>query len=162
MDIRDRVLMLLDADAKLSVKDIALRLGENEERITKIIDDMEREKIILGYRTLINWDQTNKDFITALIEVRLNLQRGQGFDIIAERIYNFPEVKDCFLVSGGFDLLVVIEGKTLKEVALFVSDRIATLESVASTHTHFILKKYKSNGLIYAQDQNSDREAIVL
>jgi DNA-binding Lrp family transcriptional regulator len=162
MKLKSEILMLLEKNAKLSAKDIALRLDANIEEVDNIINELENDKIILGYNTVINWDMTDKEIVTALIEVRITPQRGQGFDRIAQRIYSFSEVKDCFLMSGGFDLLIVIEGKTLKEVAMFVSEKIAPLDSVISTETHFILKKYKANGTIYDSESVTSREAVVL
>jgi DNA-binding Lrp family transcriptional regulator len=111
---------------------------------------------------MINWDKTTRDRVTALIEGRVTPQRGKGFDDIAERIYKYPEVDCTYLISGGYDLMVILEGKTLKEVSGFVTNKLSTLDTVISTATHFILKKYKSNGTLFTQKQTDDREAIVL
>ena len=123
---------------------------------------MEEEGIICGYHTLIDWEKTSVEKVTALIEVRVTPQRGQGFDNIAERIYNYPEVNAVYLISGGYDLLVSLEGKTLKEVSLFVSDKLSTLETVISTATHFVLKKYKDHGTVLAKKAVDEREKITL
>jgi DNA-binding Lrp family transcriptional regulator len=162
MNLKNDILMLLEKNAKLTTEEIALRLDAKNEEVASIVRELEKDKIILGYSTVINWDMTDKETVTALIEVRITPQRGQGFDRIAQRIYSYAEVKDCFLMSGGYDLLIVIEGRTLKEVAMFVSEKIAPLDSVVSTQTHFILKKYKANGTIYDSESETSREAVVL
>ena len=122
---------------------------------------LEAEGVICGYHTLINWDKTSIDKVTALIEVRVTPQRGQGFDNIAERIYKYPEVRSVYLISGGYDLLVILEGKSLREVSSFVSDKLSTLDTVLSTATHFILKKYKDHGTIFSQKKEDEREMII-
>ena len=119
---------------------------------------MEAEGIICGYHTMINWEKTTKEKVSALIEVRVTPQRGQGFDNIAERIYKYPEVNSVYLISGGYDLLVTLEGKSLKDISMFVSEKLATLDSVLSTATHFILKKYKDHGTILARKVEDERE----
>ena len=119
---------------------------------------MEEEGIICGYHTLIDWEKTSIDQVSALIEVRVTPQRGQGFDNIAERIYKYPEVNSVYLISGGYDLLVTLEGKSLKDISMFVSEKLATLDSVLSTATHFILKKYKDHGTVLARKQEDERE----
>lgn len=162
MNTKTEILSLLENNAKLTADEIAVQINANPAEVEKEIDALEKEKIILGYRSVVNWDLTDKDSVTAMIEVKITPQRGQGFDRIAHRIYSFPQVKDCFLMSGGFDLMITIEGKTLKEVAMFVSEKIAPLEAVVSTATHFILKKYKMQGTIYELPQTEDREAVVL
>lgn len=124
------------------------------------ISKMEQEQIICGYHTMIDWDKTGTEKVTALIEVRVTPQRGQGFDSIAERIYNYPEVKSVYLISGAYDLMVILEGKTLREVSGFVSDKLSTLDSVLSTATHFILKKYKDHGTIFARKNKDERMPV--
>ena len=121
---------------------------------------LEEEGIICGYHTLIDWEKTSIEMVTALIEVKVTPQRGQGFDKIAERIYNYPEVKAVYLISGGYDLLVTLEEKTLKEISRFVSDKLSTLDSVLSTATHFILKKYKDHGTVLDKKHEDGREVI--
>ena len=117
--------------------------------IKKMIDQYEKDGVILGYKTMIDWDKTDREYVTALIEVKITPQRDRGFDRVAERIYNFPEVQNLYLMSGGYDLAVLIEGKTMKEVAYFVAQKLATIEDVISTATHFVLRKYKDKGVIY-------------
>jgi len=156
------ILSLLENNAKLTSREIAVRLQADPVEIANQIAELEKQKVILGYHSIINWDLVETDSVTGMIEIKITPQRGQGFDRVAHRIYSFPQVKDCFLMSGGFDLMVIIEGKSLKDVAMFVSEKIAPLESVVSTATHFILKKYKMQGTIYESLQTDDREAIVL
>lgn len=146
--MRLKILELLEKNSRLATKDIAIMLGVPQDEVEKEIKEMEKEQVICGYNTLINWDKTNKDLVTALIEVKVTPQRGEGFDKIAERIYRFDEVKAVYLMSGGFDLTVIVEGKTLKDVALFVSQKLATLDSVLSTSTHFVLKNIKIMGFL--------------
>ncbi|MBQ6516076.1 Lrp/AsnC family transcriptional regulator [bacterium] len=158
--MREEILSVIAKNSKINLKDLAVLLNKNEVDIANEIADMEKEGVICGYHTLIDWEKTSVEKVSALIEVRVTPQRGQGFDSIAERIYNYPEVNSLFLISGGFDLLVTLEGKTLKEVSYFVSDKLATLDTVLSTSTHFILKKYKQEGLIIAKPKKDEREAI--
>ncbi len=121
---------------------------------------LEEERIICGYHTLIDWEKTSIEKVNALIEVRVTPQRGRGFDSIAERVYNYPEVNAVYLISGGYDLLVTLEGKTLREVAQFVSDKLSPLESVLSTKTNFILKKYKDHGTVIAKPREDERMLV--
>lgn len=158
--MREKILTFLEKNSRIDLQELAILLGSDEAVIANEIQQMEKEEIICGYHTLINWDKTSSDKVTALIEVRVTPQRGQGFDSIAERIYNYPEVQSVYLISGGYDLLVILEGKTLKEVSGFVSDKLSTLESVLSTATHFILKKYKDDGIILSK-KNKDERMLV-
>ena len=162
MALREQVLELLQENSRLTADQIAVMTGETEERIADEIRTLEEEHIILGYTALINWDKTRRDAITALIEVRVTPQIGYGFDSIAQQIYRYPEVTSCFLMSGGYDLMLIVEGETLREVSMFVSKRIAPLEYVLSTQTHFILKQYKREGTVFSQPVPDDREAVVL
>ena len=155
--MREQILTGLERNSKIDLKELAIMLGSSEAVIANEVQQMEKEQIICGYHTLIDWDKTSVDKTTALIEVRVTPQRGQGFDHIAERIYNYPEVKSVYLISGGYDLMVILEGKTLKEVASFVSDKLSTLDSVISTATHFILKKYKDDGIILSKKSKDER-----
>ncbi len=134
----EEILEILARNARASVEEIALMLDKSVEEVQETIRKLEDDNVIVGYNTLINWDKSNKDSVVALIEVKVSPQRGQGFDKVAERIYRYPQVKACYLMSGGFDLTVIIEGKTMKEVALFVAEKLAPLESVLSTATHFV------------------------
>jgi DNA-binding Lrp family transcriptional regulator len=113
--------------------------------------------VILGYKTLIDWDKTDREYVSAMIEVKLVPQKGRGFDKIAEKIYNYPEVKNVYLMSGGYDLCVLIEGKTMKEVAYFVAQKLSTIEYITSTATHFVLKKYKDTGVVYGSADVDER-----
>lgn len=136
-------------------------LGVDEASVANEIAAMEQENVICGYHTLIDWDKAGLEKVTAMIEVRVTPQRGMGFDKIAERIYNYPEVKSVYLISGGFDLMVTLEGKTLREVSQFVTDKLSTLDQVLSTKTNFILKKYKDHGTIMAAHVKSDERGIM-
>lgn len=156
------MLEIMEKNNKIQEEQLADMLGKSVDEIRDNIKRLEEENIILGYTTLINWEKTDKEIVTALIEVRVSPQRGEGFDKTAERIYNFPEVKACYLMSGGFDLTVIVEGRTMKEVALFVAEKLAPLESVLSTSTHFVLKKYKDKGLVFEKQEMNGREAVVL
>ena len=157
--MRERILHIIEKNSKVGIDEIAIRLGENEIDVANEIKAMEEEGVICGYHTLIDWEKTNIEKVSALIEVTVTPQRGQGFDSIAERIYNYPEVNAVYLISGGYDLLVMLDGKSLKQVASFVSDKLSTLDSVLSTATHFVLKRYKDHGTII--EQNDDREKIM-
>ncbi|ABN51600.1 MAG TPA: Lrp/AsnC family transcriptional regulator [Hungateiclostridium thermocellum] len=158
----EEILEILESNSKISPEEIAVMVNKSVEEVREAIKKYEEDNVILGYMSLINWEKTSKESVTALIEVKVTPQRGEGFDKVAERIYRFPEVKACYLMSGGFDLTVIVEGKTMKEVALFVAEKLSTLESVLSTSTHFVLKKYKDKGTIFEKKQKDDREAVVL
>lgn len=158
--MREQILTFLEKNSKIDLKELAILLGSSEEVIANEVQQMEQEHIICGYHTLIDWDKTSVDKTTALIEVRVTPQRGQGFDNIAERIYNYPEVQSVYLISGAYDLLVILEGKTLKEVSSFVSDKLSTLDTVISTATHFILKKYKDDGIILSKKMKDERMLV--
>ncbi|HQD27689.1 Lrp/AsnC family transcriptional regulator [Acetivibrio saccincola] len=158
----EEILEILENNGKATPEEIAAMTGKNLEEVKDAIKKFEKDNVILKYNTLINWEKTSKEVVTALIEVKVTPQMGEGFDKIAERIYKYPEVKDCYLMSGGFDLTVIVEGKSMKEVALFVAEKLAPLDSVLSTSTHFVLKKYKDKGTIFEKGPQDDREAIVL
>ncbi|KGN01628.1 AsnC family transcriptional regulator [Clostridium novyi A str. 4570] len=159
----EEILEILEKNSKYSEEEIAAMTGKTVEEVKNAIKKYEEDNIIVGYPALINWEKTSKDSVVALIQVKVTPQRGEGFDKVAERIYKFREVKACYLMSsGGFDLNVIVEGKTMKEVALFVANKLATQESVLSTSTHFILKKYKDKGTIFEKKTRDDREAIFI
>ena len=158
--MREQILSLLEKNSKINLQELAIMLGSTEAVIANEIQEMEKERIICGYHTLIDWDKTSADKVTALIEVRVTPQRDQGFDNIAERIYNYPEVQSVYLMSGAYDLLVILQGKTLREVSAFVSDKLSTLDTVLSTATHFILRKYKENGTILGKKAKDEREMM--
>ncbi len=158
----EEILDLLEKNAKLSADEIAVLLGLDAASVAAEIERLEKSKTILAYNAIVNWERTERDPVTALIEVNVTPQRDQGFDRIASHIYRYPQVKSCYLMSGGFDLMVIIEDDNLKDVANFVSEKIAPLDNVISTRTHFILKKYKMNGTEFAVREQDDREAVVL
>ena len=158
--MREELLSLIEKNSKMSLKELAVLLGADELEIANEMEALEKEGVICGYHTLIDWDKTKCEKVTALIEVRVTPQRGQGFDKLAERIYKYPEVRSVYLISGGFDLLITLEGKSLKEISAFVSDKLSTLDSVLSTATHFILKKYKDHGTILDKKHADEREVI--
>lgn len=155
--MREKILTIIEKNSKMDLKELAIILGEEEADVAAEIAAMEADGIICGYHTLIDWDKTSIEKVSALIEVRVTPQRGQGFDTIAERIYKYPEVNSVYLMSGGYDLLVTLEGKTLKEVSSFVTNKLSTLETVLSTTTHFILKKYKDHGTVMAKKYEDTR-----
>lgn len=160
MELREQILPIIEKNSRIDLKELAVILGTDEISIINEIAALETEGVICGYHTLIDWEKTSIEKVSALIEVRVTPQRGQGFDNIAERIYKYPEVNSVYLISGGYDLLVTLEGKSLKEVSRFVSDKLSTLDTVLSTATHFILKKYKDHGTILDKKTEDTREKI--
>ena len=158
--IRKEILYYIEKNSRANLGELAVLLGTDEVTVANEIAEMEKDKVICGYHTLIDWDKAGVELVTALIEVRMTPQRSQGFDKIAERICNYPEVQAVYLISGGYDLLVSLEGKTLKEVSQFVSEKLSTLDSVISTATHFILKKYKDHGTILSSKSESERMLV--
>ena len=156
------ILEILERDSRTSAERIAAMIGRNIEEVKKAIKKLEDENIIAGYTTVINWEKTDAELVTALIEVKATPMRDKGFDKVAKRIYSFPEVKALYLMSGSFDFTVLIEGRTMKEVALFVAEKLAPLDSILSTSTHFVLKKYKDEGVILNEKVEDDREVITL
>ena len=158
--MREEILQVLEKNSRINIDELAVRLGISEVEVANEIAQMEKENIICGYHTLINWDKTSHDKVTALIEGKVTPQRGIGFDAIAERIYKYSEISAVYLMSGGFDFTVIIEGKTMKSVAQFVSEKLAPLESVLSTSTHFVLKKYKDHGTVLDGEEKDERILI--
>ncbi len=158
----EKILELLEKNSKLTAEQIAVMMDESPEAVAAAIKSFEKDKTIVGYTTMINWEKTMKESVIALIEVKVTPQMGEGFDKIAKRIYQYDVVQSVYLMSGGFDLCVMIEGKTLKEVALFVSEKLAPMDSVQSTATHFVLKKYKDAGVVFQQDSGDERRMITL
>ena len=155
--MREKILTFIEKNSRIDLKELAIILGVDEASVVNELQKMEEEHIICGYHTLIDWDKAGIEKVTALIEVRVTPQRGMGFDKVAERIYNYPEVNSVYLISGGFDFMVTIEGKTLREVSQFVSDKLSPLDSVLSTKTNFILKKYKDHGTVMAEQAKDER-----
>ena len=158
--MRDELLSILEKNSRIDFNELAIMLGTSEEKVLEEISKLENEGIICGYHTLINWDKTSLEKVTGLIEVKVTPMRGKGFDNMAERIYKYPEVKAVYLISGGYDLLVILEEKSLKEIAQFVSEKLSTLDSIISTSTHFILKKYKDHGTVLNKESKDEREVI--
>jgi len=159
--MREKILTFIEKNSRIDLKELAVILGVNEAVVMNELEAMEDEHVICGYHTLIDWDKVGVDKVMAMIEVRVTPQRGLGFDKVAERIYNYPEVDSVYLISGGFDFMVTIEGKTLKDVAQFVSEKLSTLDAVLSTKTNFILKKYKDHGTILAERQKDERIQMI-
>ena len=157
----DKLLNLLEDDATLTSKQIAVMLKKEEGDIKKAIAAYEKDGVILGYKTIIDWDKTDREYVTAMIEVKLMPQKDRGFDKVAEKIYNYPEVQSVYLMSGSFDLAVFIEGKTMREVAYFVAQKLAPLEYIQATATHFILRKYKDKGVVYGTVEVDERGNII-
>ena len=158
--MREELLAIIEKNSRIDLKELAVILGVEEIDVVNELAALEAEGIICGYHTLINWEKPDIEKVSALIEVRVTPQRGQGFDSIAERIYKYPEVRSVYLMSGAYDLMLSLEGKTLREVSNFVSDKLSTLDSVLSTATHFILKKYKDHGTAFATKKEDEREMI--
>ena len=159
----EEILNILDKEkGNVSRAKIAQMLGMEEKEVADKIEKMEKENGIVGYKTIVNWDKTDKDVVVALIELRITPQRGEGFDKVAERIYKYPQVKSLYLMSGAYDLAVTIEGKSMKEVALFVAQKLAPMDSIISTATHFVLKKYKEEGIVFEDDEKDTRQVITL
>ena len=159
-EMRHEILRYLEKNSRVNLQELAVLLGVDETLVANEIADMEKEKIICGYHTLIDWDKTGEEKVTALIEVRVTPQRNQGFDRIAERIYNYPEVNAVYLISGGYDFLITLKARTLKEVSEFVSGKLAPLDAVLSTATHFVLKKYKDHGAVLVAKTESERMLV--
>ena len=153
----DQLLKILEDNANLTPEQLAVMCNKEVGDIKKFIDEKEKEGVILGYKTMIDWDKTDREYVTALIEVKITPQRDRGFDRVAEMIYNYPEVQSLYLMSGAYDLCVLIEGKTMREVAYFVAQKLATIDDVISTATHFVLRKYKDKGVIYGVVEVDER-----
>ncbi len=151
------LLKLLENDARLTASQLAVMLDLTKEEVERELSKMETSGTILGYKTIIDWEKTDVESVTAMIDVKLTPQRDRGFDRVAEKIYNYPEVKAVYLMSGGYDLSVLIEGRTMKEVAFFVSQKLAPIEAVMSTATHFVLHKYKDTGVVYDAPEIDER-----
>lgn len=152
------LLDFLENDARLTPEELALMCEKEVGDIKKEISKLEGDGVILGYKTIVDWDKTDKEYVSALIELKVIPQRERGFDYIAERLGKYPEVQSVYLMSGGFDLAVLLEGKTMREVALFVAEKLAPLESVTSTATHFVLRRYKDKGVIYGAPKKDGRD----
>ncbi len=158
----ERILEILEENCNTTPEQIALMLDMNTQDVVAAIEDFKKRGIILKNKSVINWEKTDKEFVTAMIELKVTPQRGQGFDKIAERIYQYPEVKTVLLMAGDYDLSVTIEGKTMQEVALFVHKKLAPMDCIVSTSTHFVLKKYKVENIIFEDPTEDDRQVITL
>lgn len=155
-----KLLRLLENDCTLTREQLASMADMTVEEVNAAIKEYEEKKIVLGYKAIVDWDRTDRESVTALIEVKVTPQRGEGFDRVAERIYQYDEVESVYLMSGAFDLTVIISGRTLREVAQFVGERLAPLEGVTGTATHFILKKYKEKHLVFRRPEPQEREFV--
>ena len=160
--MREQILRMLEKNSRIDLKDLAIMLGVDEVAVANEVAQMEKENIICGYHTMINWENTSQEKVIALIKVKVTPQRGMGFDKLAERIYLYDEVETVYLMSGGYDFTVILNGKTLREVSQFVSDKLSTLDSVLSTSTNFVLKKYKEHGTVLAQKSKDERMLMTL
>ncbi|TLS38754.1 Lrp/AsnC family transcriptional regulator [Pseudalkalibacillus caeni] len=155
------LLEILEKNGRMDIKTIAKMIDMNEKEAQEVIEKLEKEKVIKGYSAIVDWAKVTEDRgVTAMIDVKVTPKRGVGFDNVAERIYRFPEVKTVYLMSGTYDLSILIEGKTMSEVGTFVSEKLSTIDSVLSTTTHFILKKYKHDGVIF--DGKDDDKRVVI
>lgn len=136
-------------------------LGISEEEVGEKIKKLEKDNVIAGYKTLINWDKTDREVVNAIIELKVTPQKGGGFDMIADKIYDYPQVKSMYLMSGAYDLAIILEGSTMQEVAMFVAQKLAPMEEVLSTATHFVLKKYKEEGIVFEDDEHDTRQMVL-
>ncbi len=157
---RDELLRLIQNNSRIELKDMAVMLGTDEVTVANEIAELEKNGTICGFYTLINWDNTDEEIVDALIEVNVNTSRDLGFDTIAERIYQFDEVKSCYLISGTYDFLLILEGKTMRQVANFVSSKLSPIEYVTGTATHFIMKRYKDFGTVLGKVKKDCREKM--
>lgn len=160
--MREELLRLLENNPRIELSDLATCLGTEEAVVANLISDLEKDGTISGYYTLINWDNTDAAKVDALIEVNVNTERDLGFDVIAERLYKFDEVKSCYLTSGGYDFMIILEGKTMRQIANFVASKLSPIEFVAGTATHFIMKRYKEFGTVLGEKKVDGRERITL
>ena len=158
--LKNEILEILSQDCRTPLERIAVMTGRGLSLVAQAIDELEKDRVILQYSPIINWDRTDKERVEAMIEVKVTPQRDMGFDAIAGRIYRFDEVKSVFLMSGSYDLLVLVEARTLKELALFVSEKLSPLESVTGTSTSFVLKRYKQDGVIFVGETTDKRLAV--
>ncbi|MBE6656665.1 MAG: Lrp/AsnC family transcriptional regulator [Ruminococcaceae bacterium] len=156
-----KLLKLLEKDAHVTPAELALMCEKETGDIKQMIHDYEKQGVILGYTTVIDWDKTDFEYVNALIELKVTPRVGSGYDEIAERIYNYPEVESVYLMSGGYDLTVMLRGKTMREVAIFVAAKLATIEAVTSTATHFVLRKYKDHNVIFGGAPVDERGNIL-
>lgn len=160
--MKEKLLTILEKNSKISLQEIADEMNVSLSNVCSVITELERERVICGYNTIINWDKITRQKVTALIEVKVIPQRGTGFDSIANRIKDFNEVDDVYLLSGNYDFMLVINGKSMREISSFVFDKLSTIDKVQSTATHFVLKKYKDHGIILDEEKDDKREKVIL
>lgn len=158
----NEILELLEKNSALTTSDLAVMLNKSEEEISAAMEQFQKDGVILGSRLLVDWQKTSREYVTAFIEIKVTPQFGKGFDQIAERFYQYEQVKTVYLMSGAFDLALIIEGKTLNEVALFVAEQLAPMDTVISTATHFVLKKYKQDGILFTKPQEDERLVMMV
>ncbi len=160
LDLQHELIRILRKDCRVPLEQLAVMTGKDVNAVAEALQQLEDDKIILRYLPIINWDKTDRSFVEALIEVKVTPQREQGFDALASRLYHFNEVKGLYLMSGEYDLLLMVEAQDLKSLALFVSEKLSTFDTVISTSTSFILKRYKSEGVIFEQIDGDDRLVV--
>lgn len=156
------LLSLLEKNARMEVKDLAMALSESEDNVLDTMNELERKKVICGYHTMINYDRLNKNRVMALIQINATPEREYGYDRVAASIYKFPEVDSMYLLSGAYEFVVIIKGKTMQDVAHFVASKLAVIEAVTGTSTYFVLKQYKNNGVVYEEDDQGLNERLVV
>ncbi len=161
MELKKELLEILGKDARATVADMAVMVGASEEQVRAAIAELERDRVIIQYNTVIDWQKIGDETVEALIEVKVTPQRGKGFDDIARRIYGFQEVKSCYLMSGAYDLMVLMDGRSMRDIAFFVAEKLSTIDGVLSTATHFVLKKYKDNGVVVDDEVCGDDRLAV-
>lgn len=159
-EMNENILKIIEKDSRLTPEEIAIMLGLEADEVAEAIKEMENRKVICGYHTLVNWEKAEDDEVSAVIELKVNPQRGSGFDKIAERVYQYPEVEAVYLMSGAYDLLVEMRKAPMKDIASFVARRLSTIEEVQSTATHFILKRYKDHGTLFVDDDGDKRMVV--
>lgn len=158
----EKLLKLLEENARLSLEQLAVMLDCSEEAVAAQMDDLSRKGIIMGYQAIIDWEKTGQDYVTSIIELNVSPKKDQGFDEVAKTVAEFTEVDSVLLMSGGYDLAVMMHGRTFKDIAMFVAKRLSTLDGVLSTGTHFVLKKYKERGIAVQDDTRDERELASL
>lgn len=162
MEKREQILRLLERDARMSVEQLAVMVDMKIEEVEAMVSEFEKDGTIVCRKTVIDWEKTDYEQVSALIELRVTPQMGEGFDKVAKRVMQYPEVRSTYLMSGGFDLMVIVEGMTMKEVALFVANCLAPMDEVISTATHFVLRKYKQEGVVFGAEHKDERSVITL
>lgn len=163
MEFKKQILNILEKDARLTNEEIAVMIGSDEKAVRKAIEELEKDKVIFGSKTLIDWDKIDDDKVTAYIELGVTPEQGMGFEKIADNIIReFPQVSSVTLMSGGFDILVEIEGSSMKDIALFVAEKISPMTGIISTKTHFVLRKYKQDGIVLGKENTDERRVISL